>query len=337
MRRPTNQTRVIVSVKQSRVCGSNIEAEYGFRGSRSLLSFMQHPCMSQVGATNCICQASRCFDSSAEWGGHETQDVFSYPLQSTWLALAFFGRGGSLLNEAINIIVQLNARLSKAYALHPCVMDQAHFKSQTYGFAGEYARRLSPRHLVFLRDDEAFVGPDHSDENQSDVPHPFISYTREHFNPNNRETCGPLYQVADRMTREAGLEAYWLDHLCITTRKRRWSSQMTSTASLMRLVVLDNLLWLCQTFDLQRLLPGAGACGRCREALLCQNGLIKFSNAFRQADWEIEDRPYWRGLGGGDQTGRLLAENFSGSLSLGRLELINKGLEALSCRVTERF
>src|SRR2546423_4482892 len=97
----------------------------------------------------------------------------------------------------------------------PGPLTEVTYGSQTYAFTGEYTRLLRPRYLVFLREDGAFVEPDHSVENKSDVPYLFISYTHQHFNPADRKTCEPLYNIADRITRDAGLVAYWIVHLCI--------------------------------------------------------------------------------------------------------------------------
>ena len=87
----------------------------------------------------------------------------------------------------------------------PDAAREVTYRSQSYNFAGEYTRQLRPRLLIFLRDSGAFVAPDHSSENRSDVPYLFISYTREHFDPGNRKACGPLYEVAGRMTRRSVL------------------------------------------------------------------------------------------------------------------------------------
>jgi hypothetical protein len=212
---------------------------------------------------------------------------------------------------------------------------EATYKGQSYRFGGEYARQLRPRHLVFLHEDGAFVGPDDSPENESDTPYLFISYTREHFNPNDREACGPLYEVASRVTREAGLEAYWLDHMCITQKRGiEQSDDINRISDVVR--GARQLVVVVPDLRPATLAVWGGRIWTLPEALLCQNGLIKFytpsGRVLEKSRIALADE-VWKG----DQTGRLLAENFSGSLSLGRLELISIGLDALSCRRTERF
>jgi hypothetical protein len=217
----------------------------------------------------------------------------------------------------------------------PDAAREATYKSQSYNFAGEYTRQLRPRLLVFLRDNGAFVAPDSSSENGSDVPYLFISYTREHFDPEDRQACGPLYEVASRMTREAGLEAYWLDHICITQERGvEQSDDINRISDVIR--GARQLVVVVPDLRPGTLAAWGGRMWTLPEALLCQNKLIKFctpsGHSTEKSKIALADE-VWRG----DQTGRLLAENFSGSLSLGRLELIKTGLEALSCRRTERF
>jgi hypothetical protein len=209
------------------------------------------------------------------------------------------------------------------------------YRSNPYNFAGEYVRLLRPRRLVFLREDGPFVEADHLPENTSGVPYLFISYTREHFDPKDHEACGPLYQVAERMTREASLGAYWLDHLCITQEQGLdQSDDINRISDVIR--GARQLVVVVPDLRPATLAAWGGRVWTLPEALLCQNELIKFCEP--SGKWvemsriELADE-VWRG----DQNGRLLAENFSGSLSLGRLELISRGLDALSCRRTERF
>jgi hypothetical protein len=214
-------------------------------------------------------------------------------------------------------------------------LAEATYENNSYNFAGEYIRQLRPRRLVFLGGDGAFVEADHPTENQSDQPYLFISYTREHFDPKNREACGSLYQVAERMTREARLEAYWLDHLCITQKQGlEQSDDINRISDVIR--GARQLVVVVPDLRPATLAAWGGRMWTLPEALLCQNELIKFcapsGRAIEKSRIALADE-VWKG----DQTGRLLAENFSGSLSLGRLELISKGLEALSCRLTERF
>jgi hypothetical protein len=217
----------------------------------------------------------------------------------------------------------------------PGAPSQVTYRGSSYNFAGEYLRQLRPRRLVFLREDGPFVEPDHVPEHTSGIPYLFISYTREHFDPRDRRACGPLYQVAERMTREAGLGAYWLDHLCI---KQEQGLDQSDDINRISDVIRGARQLVVVVPDLRpaTLAVWGGRVWTLPEALLCQNGLIKFCEP--SGRWVEKSRialadEVW----GGDQSGRLLAENFSGSLSLGRLELISRGLEALSCRRTEGF
>src|SRR5271170_1623671 len=191
----------------------------------------------------------------------------------------------------------------------PDAAREATYKSQSYNFAGEYTRQLRPRLLVFLRDDGAFVAPDSSSENGSDVPYLFISYTREHFDPEDRQACGPLYEVASRMTREAGLEAYWLDHICITQEKGvEQSDDINRISDVIR--GARQLVVVVPDLRPGTLAAWGGRMWTLPEALLCQNELIKFctpsGHSTEKSKITLADE-VWRG----DQTGRLLAENFS--------------------------
>lgn len=157
----------------------------------------------------------------------------------------------------------------------PNTSTEVQLDNQRYNFAGELKRLLRPRRLVVLRDEGAFIESEKPQKNRSNEPYLFISYTREHFEPTDHRACQPLYETAERMTKEAGLQAYWLDHLCITQeRGAEQSEDIYRISDVIRgarqlIVVVPNLRSATLYSWGQRVwtLP---------EALLCENRLIKF-------------------------------------------------------------
>jgi hypothetical protein len=209
----------------------------------------------------------------------------------------------------------------------PIASTQVTWENHEYDFAGEHSRQLKPRLLVVFRDGTWSV------RDNVDLPYVFVSYTRAHFDPANPDGCPELDRIAEQMTLDAGLEAYWIDHRCITQEDGpKKMNDIHRICDVIRgarqiSVAVPNLApetlvkWGTRMWTLS-------------EALLSRNDIIRFcavdrTSIERQRVSLADD--VWKH----DEVGRLLAEHFSGSLTLSRLELISLGIQALSARHTK--
>ncbi|RMZ76199.1 hypothetical protein DV737_g4942, partial [Chaetothyriales sp. CBS 132003] len=210
------------------------------------------------------------------------------------------------------------------------------WEKEVYNFSGQHSRLLRPRCLVIRRENQSFIESFDSESQGAGEPYLLVSYTREHFNPDDQNAGDWVYKIADHMTSEAGLTAYWVDHICLDQQPGpQQSDDIHRICDVIRgarqlIVALPDLQdETLQTWG-QRMWTFP-------EALLCANKLIKFCEPSGQTITmsKIElANVAWKG----DQVGRQLAEIYSGSLQVSALELISKCLEALSVRKTnERF
>jgi hypothetical protein len=209
----------------------------------------------------------------------------------------------------------------------PLASTHVTYREQGFDFAGEHARQLKPRRLVVLRGDEWFI------EEDSSLPYVVISYTRDHFVPENPRSCQGLYRVAEKVTSDAGLRAYWLDHHCITQERcAERTDDIHRICDVIRgarqiAVAVPNL-------NLATLAQWGNRMWTLSEALLSRNDLIKFcavDGTYVEMDRISLANDVWEN----DQAGRLLAEHFSKNLTLSRLELVSLGIQALSARKTQ--
>src|SRR2546423_4587590 len=171
-------------------------------------------------------------------------------------------------------------------------------------------------------------------ERDVDLPYIFVSYTREHFDPSNSESGQALFEIAQWMTSEAGLQAYWLDDCITQERCAEKTDDIHRICDVIRgarqvVVALPNL-------NPATLANWGNRMWTLSEALLSRNDLIKFCAV--DGRWMEKDRmSLANDVWGNDQTGRLLAEHFSKNLTLSRLELVSLAIQALSARKTQKL
>ncbi|KAL9589937.1 MAG: hypothetical protein Q9203_001256 [Teloschistes exilis] len=202
-------------------------------------------------------------------------------------------------------------------------------------------RLLRPRLLVVLRNDKWELTSD-----TSRIPYAFISFTASHFPFRPSKTVSvdkavsaqnTLEELAQRKTLEAGLEAYWIDFRCCAPNEEA----ELHTADVHRMCDVirsaDHVLVLLPELSRQRKLEWGARMWTLPEALLARRQEILFCSptetttisklAMADQVWDDGDAS-----DGDHQPTRVLAEHYSGVLTLGRLELFTIGLEALANR-----
>jgi hypothetical protein len=219
-----------------------------------------------------------------------------------------------------------NAPIAVRYLNEPAQADEA--EVAIYPIVGEQTRLRTSRLLVVYEYGRWRVVPGADHANQ---PYIFVSYTTIHFNTRIIEQLEEFKTLAQRMAREAGVNAYWLDCECRANTQPDLSDDVHGIYDVVRgarqvCVMFRDLSLITFREWGQRMwtLP---------EALLSQHQYIKFCSLN-----ETEERTklflaaeVWT-----DRIcTRLLAEHFTGVLNLSRLELITVALEALATRYTQ--
>ena len=224
-------------------------------------------------------------------------------------------------------------------------------------------RLLRPRLLVVLRDGKWQVEEQES-AGKRHRQYIFISSYRGHFsvhdpNPDTKARARKdIHAMAQQCAKEEGVEAYWIDHECIEE-----NDTDLKTADLHRMCdVIRGARRTCimlPDFSVQKLQEWGGRMWTLPEALLSQAEELKLCALSSQRDGSLVRQPsdltltdesrmkteLWTKLdmsdevwGDGEdvdsenQATRLLAESFSGVLSLSRIGLFTVALEALSKR-----
>lgn len=194
---------------------------------------------------------------------------------------------------------------------------------EMFDFSAQHARRLKPSRL-FVRHGQSW----RIEKNFHDLPYLMVSFTRVHFDPKNEA----LHRRAAELTTEAGLVAYWVD-ICI---KQNDGESFTSDIHTICDVVRGARQVIVVVKDMSKnsLKEWGRQMWTLPEVLLSSNELIKFA----PIKGSVEERSrislateVWEN----DQEARLLAEHFSGKLTLSRLELISVALRALELRETK--
>ncbi|KAG4420822.1 hypothetical protein IFR04_006004 [Cadophora malorum] len=209
-------------------------------------------------------------------------------------------------------------------------------------------RMLRPRQLIVLRGDEWVL-----DDNPSrDISYLFISYANMHFNTDNSASGRRLIEkMAAFATLQAGKTAYWLDYRCRAPEKGPLlDADVYRMCDVIRgcyqVVVMlkstDNKLkqeWGSRMWTLP-------------EALLAPGDRIYFCSPNPDTDLDMQsfnltsllkvemtgtvwDDPLSAEEDGGPT--RLLAEHFSGLLTLTRLEILSNAIAALSSRFQNNY
>ena len=195
-------------------------------------------------------------------------------------------------------------------------------------------RLLRPRQLVVLTDGRWELEPHPAKR----LAYLFISYTNEHFHTDTSEDGRQsIEHIAQTKTKEAGLQAYWLDfrcrapksdpellnadvyRLCDVIRGARGICVILPDLSIANKQVWGSRMWT---------LPEALLSSR-QEITFCSPEDTEMLSKLDMTDevWDDGDSD-----DGENQPTRLLAEHYSGVLTLGRLELFSVALEALAYR-----
>lgn len=163
----------------------------------------------------------------------------------------------------------------------------------------------------------------------------FVSWTSKHFSPwNSLEDRDKIEQIARTQATKYELNAYWFDVRCLAPKSDtdRYNADVYRMCDVIRgahsvCVVLPHLTdkykreWGSRLWTLP-------------EAMLSQRREVKFCSPGEETTLtklDMTDEIWTTNDGQGEAT-RLLAEHFSGVLTLGRLELFTAALESLSAK-----
>lgn len=196
-------------------------------------------------------------------------------------------------------------------------------KGEVYRVAGNLDRLLAPRLLMVKKNDGSW-----HPSSGTDRPYICISYTGSHFPQDSSDTCRVVEQLAEVMAVEAGVEAYWLDYRCRASTQPELSQDVHRICDVFRgarqvVVVLPDL-------SLARMREWGQRMWTSTEALLSSAQMVKFCST--EQTLERSKMSLAEEVWADHETTRLLAEHYTGLLTLSRLELISLSLEALISR-----
>lgn len=210
----------------------------------------------------------------------------------------------------------------------PLVDETVDWKDQVYTVGGDQSRLLRPRRLIVCHNGtwELVAG--------ATEPYLFISYTATQFSPRDARACRKLEALAQAMTEEAGLNAYWLDHRCMEpTPGPAFTDDVHRICDVIRGAV--QVCIIVPDFSEASLHDWGKRMWTLPEALLSPNANIKFCSP--ESTMQLSKIALAADVWKDGETSRLLAEHFTGLLTLSRLELISLGLEALGNRETQNL
>ncbi|KAK0118596.1 hypothetical protein ONS95_007481 [Cadophora gregata] len=209
-------------------------------------------------------------------------------------------------------------------------------------------RMLRPRQLMVLRD-----GKFELDDNPAkDISYLFISYTNMHFDADNSATGrDQIEEMAAYASLQAGKTAYWLDFRC---RAPGNGSLLDSDVYRMCDVIRGcyQVVVMLKGNDNKLKQEWGSRMWTLPEALLAPGDRIYFCTPSRDTDpnkssfkltsllkvemtGTVWDDPISSGEDGGPT--RLLAEHFSGLLTLSRLEILSNAIVTLSDRFANNY
>ena len=207
----------------------------------------------------------------------------------------------------------------------PAASTTVAWNGAVYDVTGDQTRLIQPRQLMINREGTWTLSPGTSQ------PYIVISYTTKHFKA-DASSRGMVEKMAEKMALEAGVNAYWLDYKCRATEQPMLTDDVHRLCDVFRgarqvCVVLPNL-------SREKKQEWGNRVWTLTEVLLSASPKIKFcSPELTQEYTKLEiAADVWTD---GEPT-RLLAEHYSGLLTLSRLELLSLGLKALSCRRSEK-
>lgn len=199
-------------------------------------------------------------------------------------------------------------------------------------------RILRPRQLIVLKDGQ-WVLDTNPDKTLSYI---FISYANVHFNTDKSEQGKALIKkMAEVSALAAGVTAYWLDFVC---RAENDGDLLDSDVYRMCDVIkgATRVVVMLKSDHLKLKQEWGARMWTLPEALLCQGEHIYFCYPDDEESFKIismnkvemtgsvwSDSDTSEGEGGST---RLLAEHFTGVISLSRLEILSTAIDALSQR-----
>jgi hypothetical protein len=202
-------------------------------------------------------------------------------------------------------------------------------------------RLLRPRQLVVLRGNEWVLEP-HPDRHTQYL---FISYADRHFDTRNSESGRRLIEtMAAVATLKAGYSAYWLDYRCrapedgplLDSDVYRMCDVIRGSARVVVMLKSDKLAlkqeWGARMWTLPEALlaPGKEIYFCCPDEdaykIISMNKVEMTGSVWEDADVDEDGGPT-----------RLLAEHFTGVLTLSRLEILSNAIAALGQRAFNNY
>ena len=209
-------------------------------------------------------------------------------------------------------------------------------------------RLIRPRQLVVYRDGAWYLDK----KPKTDIPYVFISYANMHFNTNNSEEGRQLiFRMAEHVTLKAGCKAYWLDFICrangnpelLTADVNRMCDVIRGARRVV--VMIPESQGKYQDRSRESFMEEWGRRMWTLPEGLLANGQLHFCSPLGDTFEESTLRKVeltgniWKD---GDEyedesPTRLLAEHFSGTVTLSRLDLFSTALAALGSREPENL
>jgi len=207
-------------------------------------------------------------------------------------------------------------------------------------------RLLRPRQLVVLKDGEWVVDPNPA----KDISYLFISYTNLHFNTDNSLSGRQeVENMAVFATLKAGKTAFWLDFKCRAPRDK--PELLDEDVYRMCDVIRGSyqVVVMLKSEQTEQKMEWGSRMWTLPEALLAPGDSIHFcypvDDSFKnfkigsmrkvEMTGSVWEDPDVDGEDGGPT--RLLAEHFTGLLTLSRLEILSNGIAALGNRFTNNY
>ncbi|KAJ9655086.1 hypothetical protein H2201_008884 [Coniosporium apollinis] len=229
--------------------------------------------------------------------------------------------------------------------------DHGTKRFDAYDVTRQQERLLRPRELV-VKQNGAWVNVVQG-KRKEHVPYLFISYSNVHFYTNSsQEKRAQIEEIAQLLTERHNLTAYWLDFRCRAQQQPELTDDIHRIADVIR--GAQDVWVILPTYDRVTISQWGSRLWTLPEALLAPRHRISIyaiaDNKKRERFRELSllDLPLWAWVPytGSPFSGenlvedttasvedlRLLAEQFSGMLSLSQLELISVALRALRSR-----
>jgi hypothetical protein len=231
------------------------------------------------------------------------------------------------------------------YAINPLDMrpDESSLEKPVKKSISSRKRLLRPRQLIVLKDGEWVLDPDPA----KDISYVFISYANLHFDTNNSETGRHMIQeMAAYATLQAGKTAYWLDYRCRASLDQpeildadvyRMCDVIRGSYQVVVMLKANKrelkMEWGSRMWTLPEALLAPGD-----SIFFCTPTEDSFAlHSMRKVEMtgSVWEDPDVDGEDGGPT--RLLAEHFTGLLTLSRLEILSNSIAALGNRFGNKY